>query len=135
VNPTLKELHRLKIAEDVVVPRGAIPEMIRRVDEIAGRANLPCATYGHAGDGNLHINLLVDERSSEVEARTERALAEIFRATLDLKGTLSGEHGIGLMKQRYLPWEQAAPLIRLQRELKRVFDPDDLLNPGKIFPA
>jgi glycolate oxidase len=134
VNPTLKELHRLKVAEDVVVPRGAIPEMIRRVDEIAHRADLLCATYGHAGDGNLHINLLVDERTPEVETRIDRALAEIFRATLDLKGTLSGEHGIGLMKQRYLPWEQAAPLIRLQRELKRVFDPEDLLNPGKIFP-
>jgi len=134
VNPTLKELHRQKIAEDVVVPRGAIPEMLRRVDAIAAEERLACATYGHAGDGNLHINLLVDDRTEETERHVEAALAGIFRATLDLRGTLSGEHGIGLMKQRYTPWEQAPPLIRLQRELKRVFDPHDLLNPGKIFP-
>jgi glycolate oxidase len=134
VNPTLKALHKEKIAEDVVVPRGAIPEMLRRVDGIAQRARLPCATYGHAGDGNLHINLLVDERTPEVTARIDTALAEIFRATLDLDGTLAGEHGVGLLKQKYLPWEQAPELIRLQRELKRVFDPLDLLNPGKIFP-
>jgi glycolate oxidase len=131
-NPTLKELHRHKIAEDVVVPRGAIPEMLRRVDAIAATARLPIATYGHAGDGNLHINLLVDDE--EVPARAHQAVEAILRATLDLDGSIAGEHGVGLAKMRYVPWEQAPALLRLQRQLKRVFDPDDLLNPGKIFP-
>jgi glycolate oxidase len=133
-NPLLKELHRHKIPEDIVVPRGAIPQMLHRVDAIAARENVACATYGHAGDGNLHINLLLDDDSAALKARAEAAMAGIMRATLDLRGTLAGEHGVGLLKSRFLPWEQAPPLLRLQRELKRVFDPDDLLNPGKIFP-
>jgi glycolate oxidase len=133
-NPTLKELHRRKIAEDVVVPRTAIPEMLARVDRTATEERLPCATYGHAGDGNLHINFLVDEQGGEVEARIGRAIDRVMRDTLDLGGTLAGEHGVGLIKQKYIAWEQAPELLRLQRELKRVWDPDDLLNPGKIFP-
>lgn len=133
-NPLLKELHAHKIPEDVVVPRGAIAEMLRRVDAIAAEHDVPCATYGHAGDGNLHINFLLDDDAAETKARAERAFADTMRATLDLRGTLAGEHGVGLLKMKYLPWEQAPPLLRLQRELKRVFDPDDLLNPGKILP-
>ncbi len=136
-NPTLKELHRRKIPEDIVVPRGAIPEMLRRVDAIAAESEVPCATYGHAGDGNLHVNLLVDEepgRDPSLERRIERALDGIMRATLDLRGTLAGEHGVGLMKRKYMAWEQAPPLIELQRRMKRLFDPDDLLNPGKVLP-
>ncbi len=132
-NPTLKELHRHKVAEDVVVPRGAMPEMLRRIDAIAARAHVPIATYGHAGDGNLHINLLVDD--DEIPARVHEAVDAIMRATLDLRGSLAGEHGVGLAKMKYVPWEHAPPLLRIQRELKRVFDPDDLLNPGKIFPS
>jgi glycolate oxidase len=128
----LKELHRHKIPEDVVVPRGAMPEMLRRIDAIAAAHDVPIATYGHAGDGNLHINLLIDDE--RVPERCGRAVDEIMRATLDLRGSLAGEHGVGLAKKKYVPWEQAEPLLRIQRELKRVFDPDDLLNPGKIFP-
>ena len=107
----------------------------RRVDGIAAASDTACATYGHAGDGNLHINLLLDDDDAGRRARADEAIAAIMRATLDLRGTLAGEHGVGLMKQRFLAWEQSPPLIKLQRELKRVFDPDDLLNPGKILPA
>jgi glycolate oxidase len=134
-NPLLKELHRHKIPEDVVVPRGAIPEMLRRVDAIAAEERTACATYGHAGDGNLHIHLLLDDDLPETLARATATVERIIRATLELRGTLAGEHGVGLLKSRFVPWEQAPPLLRLQRELKRVFDPDDLLNPGKIFPT
>ena len=129
-NPTLRDAHRRKIPEDIVVPRSRIPAMLAKVDEIAARHDILCATYGHAGDGNLHINLLLDD-----DRDVDGAIAELMRATLDLGGTLAGEHGVGLLKQRYVPWEQAPPLIRLQRQLKRAFDPEDLLNPGKIFPA
>ncbi len=135
VNPTLRDLHRRKIPEDIVVPRRAIPEMLRRVDAISAETNIPTATYGHAGDGNLHVNLLVDESDEVVGQRLARAMDGIMRATLDLGGTLAGEHGVGLLKMKYLPWEQSPALLRLQRELKRVFDPLDLLNPGKIIPA
>ena len=134
VNPTLRDLHRRKIPEDIVVPRKAIPEMLRRVDEISAQTRIPTATYGHAGDGNLHVNLLVDEPDDVVGPRLGQAMDAIMRATLDLGGTLAGEHGVGLLKMKYLSWEQSPPLLNLQRRLKRVFDPLDLLNPGKVLP-
>ena len=131
-NPSLKEAHRHKLAEDVVVPRSAMAEMLRRIDTIAADANVPIATYGHAGDGNLHINLLIDDEL--VPERAHAAIDAIMRATLALRGSLAGEHGVGLLKMKYVPWEQAPSLLQIQRQLKRVFDPDDLLNPGKMIP-
>ena len=93
------------------------------------------ATFGHAGDGNLHVNVLTDENHLDagVAARIQSALAGVFRAALDLGGTLSGEHGIGISKARYMAWEQSAEVIDWQKRLKRLWDPQDLLNPGKIF--
>lgn len=135
VNPTLRDMHRRKVPEDIVVPRRAIPEMIRRVDQISAETNILSAVYGHAGDGNLHVNYLVDEPEDVVHERLERAMDATMRATLDLGGTLAGEHGVGLLKMKYMAWEQSPPLLRIQREMKRLFDPLDLLNPGKILPA
>jgi glycolate oxidase len=131
----LREAHAFKLSEDIVVPPGSIAEMLRRVDVIAGRERLLTATFGHAGDGNLHVNVLTDEnhRDADVAARIENALGGIFRAALDLGGTLSGEHGIGIAKARYMAWEQSAEVIDWQKRLKRLWDPQDLLNPGKIF--
>jgi glycolate oxidase len=110
--------------------------MLRRVDAVVARHRLQSATFGHAGDGNLHVNILADEDAREraVAERIEAALAEVFRATLDLGGTLSGEHGIGIAKARYMSWEQSPEVIDWQRRLKRLWDPRGLLNPGKIFP-
>ena len=135
-SPSLREAHRFKVAEDIVVPRAHIAEMLRRVDAIGARNRIEMATFGHAGDGNLHVNLLGDEDKHDeaVAGRIEEALGELFRETLALGGTLSGEHGIGLAKMRYMPWEQSEALLALQRRLKRTLDPEDLLNPGKIFP-
>jgi glycolate oxidase len=135
-SPSLREAHKHKIAEDICVPRGAIPEMLRRIEAIARRAELPVATFGHAGDGNLHVNFLCDEDKTRppVARRIETALTALFRDTVELKGTLSGEHGIGLSKQRFMPLEQSAALIEWQKKLKRLWDPQNLLNPGKIFP-
>jgi glycolate oxidase len=131
----LREAHRYKQSEDVVVPTGSIAELLRRVDEISGRYKLPTATFGHAGDGNLHVNVLSDEdpKDAGVAKRIEAALADLFRATLDLGGTLSGEHGIGIAKAKYMAWEQSAEVIDWQKRLKRLWDPAGLLNPGKIF--
>ncbi|MBC8134031.1 MAG: FAD-binding protein [Deltaproteobacteria bacterium] len=134
-SPSLRDAHRWKQSEDIVVPTGSIAEMLRRVDDISARSGLPTATFGHAGDGNLHVNLLSDEdpRDRQVAARIETALAELYRATLDLGGTLSGEHGIGIAKAKYMAWEQSAEVIDWQKRLKRLWDPRGLLNPGKIF--
>jgi glycolate oxidase len=135
VSPSLREAHAFKQSEDIVVPPGSIAEMLRRVDAIGARQRLLMATFGHAGDGNLHVNVLTDEnhRDPPVAARIDAALGEIFRAALDLGGTLSGEHGIGIAKARYMAWEQSAEVIDWQKRLKRLWDPQNLLNPGKIF--
>jgi len=135
-SPSLREAHRYKVAEDIAVPRGSIPEILRRIERLAARVELPCATYGHAGDGNLHVNFLVDDdpKSAPVRRRIEAAREGLFRETVALRGTLSGEHGIGLSKMKYMTLEQSASLISWQKKLKRLWDPENLLNPGKIFP-
>jgi glycolate dehydrogenase FAD-linked subunit len=131
----LRSAHAFKLSEDIVVPPGSIAEMLKRVDGIAAKENLMTATFGHAGDGNLHVNVLTDENhlDAAVAARIQSALAGVFRAALDLGGTLSGEHGIGISKARYMAWEQSEEVIGWQKRLKRMWDPKDLLNPGKIF--
>ncbi len=135
-SPSLREAHKHKIAEDICVPRGQIPEMLTRIEALTAKYDLPVATFGHAGDGNLHVNILCDEERSQakVARRIDGALETLFRDTIELRGTLSGEHGIGLAKKRYLPMEQSASLIEWQKRLKRLWDPKNLLNPGKIFP-
>jgi glycolate oxidase len=131
-NPTLKETFRHKISEDVVVPRALIPEMIKRLDALATEHDLYIATFGHAGDGNLHVNVLFNDE--EVWGRLDPLLEGVFRATLDLGGTLTGEHGVGIAKRRFMHLEQPPELLALQRALKRQFDPAGLLNPGKLLP-
>jgi glycolate oxidase len=134
---SLREAHVFKVAEDVAVPRGRIPEILRRIDAIAKRYELQVATYGHAGDGNLHVNFLFDEPRDApgVAARVDGARTRLFEETVALGGTLSGEHGIGLSKMKFMPLEQSEALMAWQRRLKRLWDPADLLNPGKIFPG
>ena len=122
-----------KLSEDVVVPRTRIVDLLARTDEIGQQTGVRHLTYGHAGDGNLHVNFLWDDDSERPSV--DRAIAMLMRATVEMGGTLTGEHGIGVSKARYLPFEQSEALIALQREIKHVFDPQGLLNPGKIFPA
>ena len=133
VSPTLREQHLHKVSEDVAVPRAHIPELVRRLDALAASYRITVASYGHAGDGNLHVNILWDdeERGEQVPALVE----ELFRETLKLGGTLSGEHGIGLAKRPYIHLEQPPELLAFQKEIKRTFDPENLMNPGKIFPG
>jgi glycolate oxidase len=126
-----RRLAKHKLSEDVVVPRTRVPELLARAREAAEREKVRSLAYGHAGDGNLHVNFLWDDDAER--PRVERAIEALMRLTVALGGTISGEHGIGLAKLPYLPLEQSSELIGLQRELKRVFDPRGLLNPGKIF--
>lgn len=132
MSPTTRKLAKYKISEDVVVPRSAMSELLDRVAGIGLREGVRNLTYGHAGDGNLHVNFLWNDRAED-EA-VERAVSQLMNATLALGGTLSGEHGIGLTKQKYITREQGPALVQLEHGLKRVFDPKGLLNPGKIFP-
>lgn len=127
-----RAMARHKISEDVVVPRPRLPDLLRAIEEIAESTGIRMLSYGHAGDGNLHVNLLWDD--PDLSPRVEEALGMLFRAVLGMRGTLSGEHGIGTSKAQYLPLEQSSDLVDLQRQLKGVFDPRGLLNPFKIFP-
>jgi len=128
----LKSVHPRKLSEDVAVPRSRIPEMIARAKEIGARRGVAVATYGHAGDGNLHVNVLFD---GEDERPTAEAVAgDVLRTAVDLGGTITGEHGVGFTKRGFLEYEQGAAVVALERRLKAAFDPLGLLNPGKIFP-
>jgi glycolate oxidase len=128
-----RKMARHKLSEDVVVPRSRVPELLSRVDRIGEATRVRHLTYGHAGDGNLHVNFLWD--NDDERPRVEEATERLMRETIALGGTLSGEHGIGVSKAAFLHLEQQPELIALQQDIKRVFDPKNLLNPGKIFPV
>lgn len=128
----VRRLAKSKLSEDVVVPRHRLTELLARIERERQRTGVRTMSYGHAGDGNLHVNFLWDD--DDERRLVDRSIEQLFRDVVELGGTLSGEHGIGIAKAPYLPLEQSPELIALQRDLKRVFDPEHLLNPGKIFP-
>jgi glycolate oxidase len=132
VSPSLRAIRPFKMSEDIAVPRRRMLEMVEEVRRIGDRFALPTAVYGHAGDGNLHVNLLFATRDDR--ATVDAALEAVLRAAVRLGGTITGEHGVGLAKKPYLRLEQAEPLIDAQRRVKAALDPDGILNPGKIFP-
>jgi glycolate oxidase len=129
----VRKLAKHKMAHDIVVPRLAIGALIDGMNEAADREGIRALTYGHAGDGAMHVNFLWDDDAQV--AGVERAVESVFRNVVALGGTITAEHGIGVLKIPYLPLEQSDRLMQTQREIKRVFDPKHLLNPGKIFPT
>ena len=130
---SLKRQAKNKLSEDVVVPRTKMADLLRYCAELSEEHELVIPTYGHAGDGNLHVNFLWND--PDEKPKVDQAIEALFRRVIELRGTLSGEHGIGVLKARYLPMEQSPQLIELQQKIKDVFDPKHILNPGKIFPA
>ncbi|MCE9572974.1 MAG: FAD-binding protein [Deltaproteobacteria bacterium] len=136
ISSSLKEAHRIKINEDVCVPRGAIVEMLRRCDQLAAKSGVQITVFGHAGDGNLHVNLLSDADPADpaVTGHLYEVTRELFAHTIALRGTLSGEHGIGLSKRDFMSMEQSEQVLEWQRKWKRMWDPRELLNPGKVLP-
>jgi glycolate oxidase len=121
--------------EDVVVPRAEIPCLLRGIKEISGRHGVRTVSFGHAGDGNVHVNVLKDQIPDERwEALVPAVSEEIYRLSLSLGGMLTGEHGIGATRRSYLPLALDEAQIALMRGIKAVFDPNGILNPGKIFP-
>jgi glycolate oxidase len=134
ISPSLARKAPNKLGEDITVPRDAIPEVVQRLRDISARHGLPIVIFGHAGDGNLHPNILFDKRRPEQWAKAERMVAEIFDAALALGGTLSGEHGVGLLKRPYLQRALGPVSVEIQRRIKQALDPMNILNPGKMFP-
>ena len=132
--PALASLNNTVVLEDATVPRSRITEMLLEVAEIGRKYKLTLGTFGHAGDGNLHPTILADKHNEEEMARVHLAVDEIFAAALKFGGTLSGEHGIGLAKMKYLGNEIGDTGLDLMRSLKKALDPTNMLNPGKLVP-
>lgn len=134
VSPAIVRIKPTKISEDATVPRSKIPDMFQRLKEIKERFNVDLVVFGHAGDGNLHPNIIADIRDKEEMTRVEQAVEAIFKAAIDLGGTLSGEHGIGLMKSPFMEMELGKAGLDMMKRIKKAWDPHNILNPGKIFP-
>ncbi|MBI5936560.1 MAG: FAD-binding protein [Betaproteobacteria bacterium] len=130
----VKKIAPLKINEDIVVPVSRLAELVAAIDAMATLHRLPIVSFGHAGNGNLHVNLMVHPDDEDEMARAETCLRELVETVLRLGGTLSGEHGIGNKKRQFMPLEIEPDTLALMRELKRVFDPRGILNPGKKLP-
>ncbi len=134
ISPATLSLRPNKISEDVVVPRSKIPELVAFTDQLARELNLIILTFGHAGDGNIHVNIMVDKNNEQEYTNGIRAKQKLFEFVLSLDGTLSGEHGIGTTKSEFLPMEIDRIALSIMKRLKTLFDPNNILNPGKIFP-
>jgi len=120
--------------EDTVVKRAELPKLLKGVKEIGAKYGFKSVCYGHAGDGNLHVNIIKGDLSDEFwNTEIHKGIEEIFMLCKSLGGTISGEHGIGLVQKRYMPLVQSQRQLEVQRGIKKVFDPNNILNPGKIF--
>jgi glycolate oxidase len=133
VSPALFHLKPAKISEDIVVPRNRIPQMLGILKRLGEDSGITIVNFGHAGDGNIHVNLMIDKNDKTEYEKAQKLVAEIFKATLELGGTISGEHGIGLTKAAYISMEVPPAELELMKKIKRAFDPKNILNPGKIF--
>ncbi len=135
ISPAIARLSSGKINEDIVVPRSAIPRFVHEMHEISRAVDLPILAFGHAGDGNLHVNVIVDLADPDERNRARRAVRQLFRAALSMGGTLSGEHGIGITKAEHLADALDQATLAATRAVKRALDPHGLVNPGKILTA
>ncbi len=134
LSPALRKIAPKKINEDVVVPVSRIPELIDNLERLSHKYNIPIVNFGHAGNGNIHVNLLTDPDDEQLQIKSQDCLEEVFQLVLDLEGTLSGEHGIGLVKKEYVAKELDDVSLSYMKAIKQQFDPDNILNPGKCFP-
>ena len=130
ISPALYTIKPRKINEDIVVPPARVPDILAEVQDIAKRHGLLIVCFGHAGDGNIHVNIMLEEGE---RPQAELAVKEIFAAVLRMQGSISGEHGIGITKAPFLPMEAGEQALEAMRRIKRALDPNNILNPGKIF--
>lgn len=133
VSPALYHINPSKINEDIVVPRSRLPEMLESLKRLSGQSGMKIVNFGHAGDGNIHVNIMTDRNNEEEYKRAQSLIKEIFGTVLGLGGTISGEHGIGLTKAGYMDMEIKKKELDLMKGIKHLFDPKNILNPGKIF--
>jgi glycolate oxidase len=133
VSPSLRKINPDKFNEDIVVPRSKVPDMIRALEKISTDYNVPIVNFGHAGDGNIHVNVMVDLKEKGMAAKIEKVMEEVFGAAIKLRGAISGEHGIGTSKAKYLSMELDVATITYMQRIKAALDPNNILNPGKIF--
>lgn len=134
LSPLLREVAPKKINEDVVVPVNALPEFLTQLTQLSARYQLANVNFGHAGNGNIHVNLLINPDDPDEVKRAEKCLDEIFNLVIQLNGTLSGEHGIGSEKRAFVSKEIDPVTLQLMKQIKQLFDPKNILNPGKLFP-
>ena len=135
LSPSLRRIAPKKVNEDVVVPVTRIPELVDGLSALSKKHGIRIVNFGHAGNGNLHTNLLADPDDPAQMQAVQACLREVFRLVLDLDGTLSGEHGVGIDKRDYVGWEIAAETLAVMQGLKRTLDPNGILNPGKALPG
>jgi glycolate oxidase len=133
VSPSLRKVNPDKFNEDIVVPRSKVPDMIRALEKISVEYEVPIVNFGHAGDGNIHVNVMVDLKEKGMGQKVEKVMDEIFRTAVSLRGSLSGEHGVGTSKAKYLNMELNIATITYMQRIKTALDPNNILNPGKIF--
>jgi glycolate oxidase len=133
ISPALYQLGRIKLNEDICVPRTRLAEMLKKTREVGERYSLLIVNFGHIGDGSLHFNVMLEREDPELLEKAERAVGEVFKAAVSMGGTLSAEHGIGLTKARFLSIEVGAKEMAAMARIKKAFDPNGILNPGK-FP-
>ena len=133
ISPATFALRPHKISEDVVVPRSKIPQLVDFTKKLSSELDIVILTFGHAGDGNIHVNIMVDKENPEENEKGLEAKRRLFDHVIALQGTLSGEHGIGITKAPFLPLELDETSLTLMRKIKTLFDPNNILNPGKIF--
>ena len=134
MSAALFRLRPNKINEDVVVPRSRIRELVEGIEAIASETGLLIVSFGHAGDGNIHVNIMYDRKDEAEAVAAEKAVSRVFELVLGLGGTISGEHGVGITKSGYIEMELSPGEIAIMRGIKKTFDPKGILNPGKIFP-
>ncbi len=133
ISPALYHLKPFKISQDVVVPRPMVSPLLRKLAELAERSDIPIINFGHAGDGNIHVNIMVDKNNKEEYTAGNNLVKEIFEIVINMHGSISGEHGIGMTKAPYIGMEIKKRELELMKGIKRLFDPKGIFNPGKIF--
>ncbi len=134
ISPSLLKINPKKINEDITVPRTKLPAMMRKIKELSDRFHIPIVTFGHAGDGNIHVNIMIDDAVPWQVTAGEEIVREVFTQTVRMGGTISGEHGVGTTKKPYIDIELSEDQIYIMKKIKRLFDPNNILNPHKIFP-
>jgi glycolate oxidase len=135
ISPSLARRAPNKLGEDISVPRSAIPDAVAAIKEISRKHDIPIAIFGHAGDGNLHPNILFDKRDPAQVEKMKKAAGDIFAVAVQLGGTLSGDHGVGNLKMPFLEQDIGPIFIDVMAKIKQALDPKNILNPGKVVPS